>query len=864
MDDAVFAALGTGLSATTFLVGFASIRLRGQRDRALSLSDGITKDLVRAGGERRVVTDPEVEQSAAAFIEAKELDPVTRGAVWFYWLVGSLMLALCVIAGKKSGLGFEPSPAKWSIDTYVALYFLILQAGIGGAGSADYVWVKRDLVRRLEGSTLGTVEKALRARQEGKMSEAIEHASTLVKRLPSWPWAHVFRGHVLAEQDRNAEALVDFDRAVTLSPTDPLCRLARAECRLRLDEPEGALADLEALGEHRPNDSSVMKLTGSTLYRLGRREEAIAMFTLAVHQSPEDQEARIGRAKALAGSDSPHDAFGSPSTDLLELVLEEGERVAARALSDAGRASLSRRDIQTAIEDFTFALEPRSADVNLLCLRAGAYFLAGKFEAGEADFIRALEVADDPKGTANVLRRRGIAYARTGRSAEAERDLSESIRTRESHAAHFSRGLLYTDAERFTEALADIDRAIALQSDDDDYLAHRADLLCWLNQFDLGLDEFRAIELNFPGNAHNYGLWFHQLLRLGRNAEALAVVDRAITACPEDGQLHVLKARANIAAKRYAQAAEDLDSAVSLGGDEVYISFVRADLYRNLDKFEEAETAIGVAAESASGMQHIALGNRSSLRRKLHKGQEALDDLTRAIAMDPTNLDFHVSRGCLLTKMGDHDKARLDFEYVLGEEPDKISALVHRADLNRVEGNLDDAKRDAEKAVSIAQTPVTLEMHARVLFRRREWSAAAAAYRDVLNAVPDDQDALWGLAAAYDNEGEFADAEAIFEQLSRSNPSSVASRGGYAVVLSQLGRSAESRMVFAALREELGEAIADWVEGSLSPDYLLKYDTVIADWQASSPMINQPPSSSSGDQRRRAEPELDIATHEPP
>ncbi len=66
--------------------------------------------------------------------------------------------------------------------------------------------------------------------------------------------AYCWRGAALLRLGRLAEALVDLDKAVELFPTDREARVWRAEARSLAGNPAGALADLESVLAHGPNN----------------------------------------------------------------------------------------------------------------------------------------------------------------------------------------------------------------------------------------------------------------------------------------------------------------------------------------------------------------------------------------------------------------------------------------------------------------------------------------------------------------------------------------------------------------------------------------------------------------------------------
>jgi len=762
------------------------------------------------------------------------MDPVAKGAVWFFWAVASLMFTLCVIGGVKSGNGLAWNPLSWDIDSYVVIFLMILQAGVCSAGTADYLFVKHDLSARLNASTLGIVDRAMTARNANALKKAHDLADELIQRLPSWPWAYAFRGQLRAALHRSDEALRDFDKAIALRSDDPLARLARAEHRLSAGDAAGALEDLEALPSERQSENSILKLMGSALYKLGRRDEAVVAFERVVRKDPSDPAARAGRGEALTASDARSVAHGRTSIGALEVfVMEEGERIALSALSAVGRESLSREDVETAIQDFSFALAQAPSDRRLLRLRGDAYFRNGDLQAGEADYQAALDGAD-AKQRAIALRQRGLSRRRMGDGAGAIADYTASLNAEPSHQAYFYRALQYEQMGRIQEAHADIQVAVSLADGDDDYLSHRAALLAAIGDVVASGKAFRDVEIRFPANAHNYSLWLGALLERDAIVDALVLSARAVAACPDDPFLRLTSARVRSVNDQVDNALAEVAKALELGADGAQAAYLAAQVLADAGRLDEAEARVSAAADNASKYQHMALTTRVTIRRRMGKVDEALEDISRAIELNPSTAGMWVERACLrLEKSGATLDVLTDIEEALSLNPESVSALNHLSEYYLKSGDTPRALQVAQKAVDLHGIASSKRILAHGLFAARRWDEAAELLAELVRLNSRDTGSLWSLAAAHANAGRFAEAEAAFSALTQLDGTELDARAGLAVTVSQQHRSVEAIALFKSLREEFGPAAQDWIERRLFPDMLPEYDVVLADWEAS-------------------------------
>lgn len=117
-------------------------------------------------------------------------------------------------------------------------------------------------------------------------------------------------GELLLEEKRYREARDAFDRALSVrtDSIDPFYRRGIAECELREDE--AAVADLRRVtaADWKYDFSRAASLLGQALARLGRTEEAMAVFD-RIAQSATGAEPLVSAAEFFAGHGRPADAL---------------------------------------------------------------------------------------------------------------------------------------------------------------------------------------------------------------------------------------------------------------------------------------------------------------------------------------------------------------------------------------------------------------------------------------------------------------------------------------------------------------------------------------------------------------------------
>lgn len=83
------------------------------------------------------------------------------------------------------------------------------------------------------------------------------------------------------------------------------------------------------------------------------------------------------------------------------------------------------------------------------------------------------------------------------------------------------------------------------------------------------------------------------------------------------------------------------------------------------------------------------------------KAPEALADLSRALVLDPKNVDLWVARGDVRASLGQRIRAAADYSVALKYDPKKVAALTGRAEQYRSLGALQKAVSDHTEALQL-------------------------------------------------------------------------------------------------------------------------------------------------------------------
>jgi tetratricopeptide (TPR) repeat protein len=403
--------------------------------------------------------------------------------------------------------------------------------------------------------------------------------------------------------------------------------------------------------------------------------------------------------------------------------------------------------------------------------------------------------------------------------------------------------LLNEDIDDFESALADFEDAVALKQDYGFALTHSAMALAALGRRAESLKRFEQASQIDPDDIHNLYYWGMTLAQEGVFEQAIHHVNRAIQKKEVNDTEQRLVSMAALLVLRghikrdlflFADSMEDFERAQREDADNPYVVLGRARTLSAMGDLESAEAELGSIIDSPSRPRSIIAGNRASIRNRLGRLAEAIEDYDRALAADPDRLEFLISRGCLKDRTGSTDSALQDYNKFLAKHPDDANGLVHRARAFFGKRQYDLALADYNRVLeSDPRNTTALIGRGEVFTRSDNWPLAVADFKSALAIKPNDSHILWSMGAALDNEGKFADAEGIFRRIYLQEPSNIQALLSIGITKSQRGQSEAAIKDFREVRRQAPNRGEPLFAGMTSPDLLLNYETVIGDWTRS-------------------------------
>lgn len=298
---------------------------------------------------------------------------------------------------------------------------------------------------------------------------------------------------------------------------------------------------------------------------------------------------------------------------------------------------------------------------------------------------------DDPKNPENYYDL-GIVFQRSGAHKEAIESFSmyiliPGVKAESIADGYNNRGISHRALKNFEQAMADYTKAIELKPTDPMPLVNRANLHVQLKKTDLALADYANAVAVDPKYHSTYAQRGILLDSTGRTDDALKDFAKSIELEPAYAEPYYNRGTIYSGKKEYAKAIPDYEKYVTLVTDSEYL----ADGHMNL------------------GIAHYYTGSL----------QEALDNFSKVIAIQPTRPNGYKARAMLYREMKKDDLAAADQRKVaeLSAPPAQPSQSKTSFEYT-AEGSKYYRDGDYKKAIPLYQKALDLEKAERKLEKK--------------------------------------------------------------------------------------------------------------------------------------------------
>lgn len=582
--------------------------------------------------------------------------------------------------------------------------------------------------------------------QQGKLAEHLERAA----------------GYM--EEDKPAEAVIEYKNALQIAPNDAATHYGLAQAYMKTKEPQKAYWELQESVRLDGGNLDARLALGQFLLLGGEAEfeQAIEQADAVIAGEPARWEAYVLRGAALERLKRTEQAQADYEK-ALELEPEKPELLRTLAGYHV------RRGDREAAEPLYDELVERKPTAGNHLLRAGFLALDRERDAdAEAAYAKAFELATDEEKP-DVTQRLASFYFARERYDEAEKTLQTAIEQRPEDL-----DLLYSLA-RFYHSRGAPEKADAM------------------------IQQATAAR---PQEVKPYLILSAYRGRNGDLAGALEAAERALAVAPEDTTARLRKAELLVdlgaregAKDRLAQARAIVDAVLAQDPDAAEGYFVRAKLDLAEGKTDEAVAALRRALDRRPewAQAHFLLASALVVQ---NDRQQARAEVLRAVELDPQFLDARRLLAKVHALLGEHDLAIEESRRVLRQQPDDVATRIVLAQSLVYLGRADEArteletipleKRDAQVYFAIARIDM---LQGKSEFAREKLLKALA-------DQPSHPEILESLLSADVAAGDVKDAVARIELAATENPESAPHQRLYGIALLAAGdaAAAEARL----------------------------------------------------------------------
>ncbi len=669
----------------------------------------------------------------------------------------------------------------------------------------------------------------IRALQEaGEIGRTIEPLRDLLANEPDHAEARYRLGLALVQTGQASLAIAHLRRAANTEEFGVDAGLLLASTQLSLRSPEQALEVAAEVLAREPENMMALAIRAQAALGAANGELALESADRMLAIEPNNFQALAFRAFAfekLGRLDEAEEALAAARTAAQDTL---PGAAANTCVLQARFFSAIREDVDRGVAQVEECLERYGSEPGIVSLVLG--FLDDVKRTDRAIELLREQVAKHPDAL-DVRVALASRLAAAGRPAEAVDLLREAAETLDTPSAWAALASLLRRQEEPEAALEAVDRALAgLQAPPEELRFERAAVLIDLGRYDDA--EVEGKPLREP--AYRDLVLGRVALGRGTPAEALELLQRSITAWPNNAPARMAAARAALVLGDLEEAQMQLREAVRLdvSGSDAALQLARVQLERGefeealafarnhigsrgvtgpeahliaaraqvaLGRPEQAEALLATLAEKQEFAGHAA-AERAYLDRE-QRGAESAFERLEASELDLLAPPNEVALRALVDlgiEAGRTDRARQAAERAAARHPEHapFHALVGRAAL--AQGDAEAARQAFERAREAAPSlPAALVGLGRIALAQGDAERAASLFDEAAESSQGDPEALYSAAQAYLQAGQTDEAERRLEALLEAHPGHAGAANDLAWLLAEQRRDLDRALGLA-------------------------------------------------------------------
>jgi tetratricopeptide (TPR) repeat protein len=402
-------------------------------------------------------------------------------AVGWFWYLGTLVP---VIGLYQAGL-WPAIADRWA---YVPLIGLFIMIAWGGGDLAKRLRLPKPAVTLLACAWLSALMTAtwFQVGHWRNGATLFEHALDVTSGNYI---AHYNLGNIRLREDRTAEAIEHYKKAVVFHPKYVDAHYNLGIALSAAEQYAEAIKEYHTVLQLRQNHKKVLSRMADVLARNGQVDEAITYYNKSLHHQPKDAEVLNNLALALVRKGEIEEAI-ERYAEALEIDPDSVE-----VLNNLGNALVRQGRPKQAVTHYQKALRLRPDFAETLYNLANALRQMGQFAEAVGYYQKALSLNEDNKDAHYGL---GLALAELNEQDEAVTHLRKAIQLDPDFAqAHYNLGMVFFRQQNIDQAIEQFRQVLRIHPNDAEMHFNLGVLLNKNGQADEAIEEFRtALQLN--------------------------------------------------------------------------------------------------------------------------------------------------------------------------------------------------------------------------------------------------------------------------------------------------------------------------------------------------------------------------------
>ena len=435
-----------------------------------------------------------------------------------------------------------------------------------------------------------------------------------------------------------------------------------------------------------------------------------------------------------------------------------------------------------------------------------AFYANGDVEHAFEMFDRALALAEplqDPSaiGKDRIYFHRGVLAYEDGRLEDAAADLEQAVAIQSDlYEAHYNLAMVYAQlcnpARQLARAVAAAEKAVALDPDRPQGQRLLGGLYIEQQRYDEAIAALDTAAQLEPAEPATYDLLTSAYNAAGQTEAAAAAAQQALTLYeqaaidrPEDPvTAHLELGYAHLRAEQYPRALDEFTAAAALAPDDPAVRRALGNVYYWQGDPARAITEYRRWAELAPADvdAHLLLGLTLSEQGDV---EGAIASVKQAASLHACDAGPALILASLYWQQNDLEAAADAYEQALAVEPDNAETCLLLGSTHYFQGDLDTAQAVLERAVELnSAEPEAYRALGLVYMDKEDYAAAAESFRMLTERLPDDPLGFRSLGSVYLGLSDWEGAAEAYGRAVALEPTAD-SRVSLAVALSQLGDS---------------------------------------------------------------------------